>query len=125
MLSVHARDRCWSAPWHTAFELQAPCPRDDATRWLTVTSECETGYAHPLAPQRLPAPLVLEAETGGETAFTPEPSPADPGDGRREDDFPGPNLAVHIRVGLSRRFSELAVFDARLYIRVRRIDEPA
>ena len=24
-----------------------------------------------------------------------------------------------------RRFSELAVFDARLYIRVRRIDEPA
>ena len=25
----------------------------------------------------------------------------------------------------SRRFSELAVFDARLYIRVRRIDEPA
>src|SRR6266849_5561903 len=35
------------------------------------------------------------------------------------------NLAVHIRVGLPRRFSELAVFDARLYIRVRRIDEPA
>jgi len=32
------------------------------------------------------------------------------------------NLAVHIRLGL---FSELAVFDARLYIRVRRIDEPA
>src|SRR5687767_3259949 len=32
------------------------------------------------------------------------------------------DLAVHIRVG---RFSELAVFDARLYIRVRRIDEPA
>ena len=35
------------------------------------------------------------------------------------------NLGVHIRVGLPRRFSELAVFDARLYIRVRRIDEPA
>ena len=35
------------------------------------------------------------------------------------------NLAVHIRVDFSRRFSELAVFDARLYIRVRRIDEPA
>jgi hypothetical protein len=35
------------------------------------------------------------------------------------------NLAVHIRVGLPRRFSKLAVFDARLYIRVRRIDEPA
>ena len=35
------------------------------------------------------------------------------------------SLAVHIRVGLPRRFSELAVFDARLYIRVRRIDEPA
>ncbi len=35
------------------------------------------------------------------------------------------NLAVHIRVALPRRFSELAVFDARLYIRVRRIDEPA
>jgi hypothetical protein len=34
------------------------------------------------------------------------------------------NLAVQIRFGLSRRFSELAVFDARLYIRVRRIDEP-
>ena len=32
------------------------------------------------------------------------------------------NLAVHIRVGLSRRFSELAVFDARLYIQVGRID---
>ena len=35
------------------------------------------------------------------------------------------NLALHIRVDLSRRFSELAVFDAHLYIRVRRIDEPA
>ncbi len=35
------------------------------------------------------------------------------------------NLAVHLRVTLPRRFSELAVFDARLYIRVRRIDEPA
>jgi hypothetical protein len=35
------------------------------------------------------------------------------------------NLAVRIRLGLSRCFSELAVFDARLYIRVRRIDEPA
>jgi hypothetical protein len=33
--------------------------------------------------------------------------------------------AVHIRVGLPRRFSELAVFDACLYIRVRRIDKPA
>jgi len=30
-----------------------------------------------------------------------------------------------IRLGLSRRFSELAVFDALLYIGVRRIDEPA
>ena len=35
------------------------------------------------------------------------------------------NLAAHIRDALPRRFSELAVFDARLYIRVRRIDEPA
>ena len=35
------------------------------------------------------------------------------------------NLAVHIRDALPRRFSDLAVFDARLYIRVRRIDEPA
>ena len=35
------------------------------------------------------------------------------------------SLSVHIRVGLPRRFSELAVFDARLYVRVRRIDEPA
>jgi hypothetical protein len=34
------------------------------------------------------------------------------------------DLAFHIRVGLSRRFSELAVFDALPYIRVRRIDEP-
>src|SRR5216684_2714435 len=33
-------------------------------------------------------------------------------------------MAVHIRGGLSRRLSEVAVFDARLYIRVRRIDEP-
>jgi hypothetical protein len=33
--------------------------------------------------------------------------------------------AVHIRVGLSRRFCELAVFDARLYVRVRRVDQPA
>jgi len=32
------------------------------------------------------------------------------------------NLAVHIRLGL---FSELAVFDARLYVRIRRIDEPS
>jgi hypothetical protein len=35
------------------------------------------------------------------------------------------NLAAHNRDALPRRFSELAVFDARLYIRVRRIDEPA
>ncbi len=35
------------------------------------------------------------------------------------------NLAAYIRVALPRRFSELAVFDARLYIRLRRIDEPA
>ncbi len=35
------------------------------------------------------------------------------------------NLAADIRDALPRRFSELAVFDARLYIRVRRIDEPA
>ena len=35
------------------------------------------------------------------------------------------NLAVRIRVGLPRRFSELTVFYARLYIGVRRIDEPA
>jgi hypothetical protein len=34
------------------------------------------------------------------------------------------NQAV-ARVGLLRRYCELAVFDARLYIRVRRIDEPA
>jgi SNF family Na+-dependent transporter len=33
--------------------------------------------------------------------------------------------AILIRVGLSRHFSELAVFDAHLYIRVRRLDEPA
>ncbi len=33
-------------------------------------------------------------------------------------------IPVHIRVGLSRRFSELAVFDARLDIRIRRIDQP-
>jgi hypothetical protein len=35
------------------------------------------------------------------------------------------NLAVHIRIDLPRRFSELAVFDALLYIRVRGIDERA
>ena len=35
------------------------------------------------------------------------------------------NLVVHIRVGLSKRISKLAVFDARLYVRVRRIDETA
>jgi hypothetical protein len=35
------------------------------------------------------------------------------------------NLAAHIRDVLPRRFSELAVFNARLYIRVRRIDKPA
>jgi hypothetical protein len=35
------------------------------------------------------------------------------------------NLVVHIRVSLPSRFSELAVFDARLYIRVRRIDKTA
>jgi len=41
--------------------------------------------------------------------------------------FPGNGtcLAVHIRFGLLRRFCELTVFDARLYIRVRRIDQPA
>jgi len=35
------------------------------------------------------------------------------------------NLAVISRVGLPRRFPELAVFDAPFYIRVSRIDEPA
>jgi hypothetical protein len=35
------------------------------------------------------------------------------------------NLTIHIRVGLLMHFSELAVFDSRLDIRVRRIDEPA
>jgi len=35
------------------------------------------------------------------------------------------NLAVHIGVDLSMRHSELAVFDPRLYIRVRHFDEPA
>jgi len=34
------------------------------------------------------------------------------------------DLAVHTCVDLSMRFSELAVFDARLYIRIRSIDEP-
>jgi hypothetical protein len=57
---------------------------------------------------------LLEDELG-------EPSPAKPDAGR----LPVTNLAVHIRVRISRRFSELAVFDARLYIRVRCIDEPA
>jgi hypothetical protein len=33
-------------------------------------------------------------------------------------------LAVHIRVGLLRRFCELTVFDARLYVRVRRVEQP-
>lgn len=35
------------------------------------------------------------------------------------------DLAAHIREALPRCFSELAVFDAHLYIQVRRIDEPA
>jgi len=34
------------------------------------------------------------------------------------------DLTDHIRGALPRRFCELAVFDARLYIRIRRIDEP-
>jgi hypothetical protein len=34
-------------------------------------------------------------------------------------------FVAHIRDTLPRHFPELAVFDARLYIRVRRIDEPA
>jgi hypothetical protein len=34
-------------------------------------------------------------------------------------------LAIHVRIGLSRRASELAVFDARLDILIRRIDEHA
>jgi hypothetical protein len=35
------------------------------------------------------------------------------------------NLGTHIRAALPRCFSDLAVFDARLYVPVRRIDEPA
>ena len=35
------------------------------------------------------------------------------------------NLAAHIRDDIPWSFPELAVFDARLYVRVRRIDEPA
>jgi hypothetical protein len=34
------------------------------------------------------------------------------------------NLTAHTPDALPRRFSQSAVFDARLYIRVRRIDEP-
>jgi hypothetical protein len=40
-------------------------------------------------------------------------------------DGPVFNFAEHIRDALPKHFPELAVFDARLYIRVRRIDEPA
>jgi hypothetical protein len=34
-------------------------------------------------------------------------------------------LAVHIHVGRLRCYRELAVFDARLYVRVGRVDEAA
>jgi hypothetical protein len=35
------------------------------------------------------------------------------------------SVAAYIRDDIPRRFSELAVFDTRLYVRVCRIDEPA
>jgi hypothetical protein len=51
-----------------------PRRADDSTRWMMATlsrifqwrdalGECEAGYAHPLAPQRIPAVLALEVET--------------------------------------------------------------
>lgn len=47
----------------------------------------------------------------------------------RDENFPRCDLneaaAAYIRDALAQRFSELAVFDARLYIRVCRVDEHA
>ncbi len=51
---------------------------------------------------------------------------------RKNEQFDAPSSPIsllisglYVRVNLSSRFSELAVFDARLYIRVRRINKPA
>src|SRR4030095_1891491 len=49
--------------------------------------ECQAGYTHPLAPQRLPALLALAVETDWETALAQESSAPDPGDGLGESDL--------------------------------------
>ena len=76
-------------------------------QWLSGSSE--TGRITAAAGRKSPC---WEMRLG-------QPSPAKPDAGR----LPVTNLAVHIRVGISRRFSELAVFDARLYVRVSETSE--
>src|SRR4030095_9422447 len=49
--------------------------------------ECQTGYANPLAPERVPPVLALEIQADGKTAFSEGPAATDPTDGRRECDM--------------------------------------
>jgi len=80
----------------------------------------------PEFPARIPSPpdhrfatICSGRDDRAEKIETP-PLKLNPGLSGPRSEFPN----FHIRVGLSRRFCELAVFDARLYIGVRRVDEP-
>src|SRR6266540_2864139 len=49
--------------------------------------ECPSGYAYPLAPQRIPAVLALEVQTDWKTPLAQGSAANDPSDGRRECDL--------------------------------------
>jgi hypothetical protein len=97
-----------------------PRRADDATRWLMATlsqmfqwpgcaGECQAGYAHPLAPQRLPALLALAVEIDGETTLAQESSAPDPGDGRGESDWGEERIANELQLKLGIRVSPRTV----------------
>jgi hypothetical protein len=44
--------------------------------------ECEAGYAHPMAAQRISVVLALEVQTHGKASLAKGPSAPDPTDGR-------------------------------------------
>ena len=75
-----------------------PRRADDSTRWMMATLsrmfewrdalvERETGYAHPLASERLPLVLAMEIHSNGTTAAPKGPAPTHPRDGSRECDM--------------------------------------
>ena len=75
-----------------------PRRADDSTRWMMATlsgmfawrdalRNVKPGYAHRLAPPRIPAVLALEIQADRKTALAQRPSATDPGNGRRQCDL--------------------------------------